>query len=242
MVIWNSIQLPEKEPAFNSPSHISKMSNKIKIGLADDHVLLRDALATLIDGFGNCQVVVQASNGEELIDAIRSGRVPDVLILDLNMPKLSGWEVATWIQENHPEMRVLMLTMYDSELSLIRLLQAGVKGFLKKDIHPDELKQAIHTVMDTGYYYSNYTSSRIAQLFRVNEEGKMVLQKNLLSEQELSFLKLACSELTYKEVALEMGLNPRAVDGLRDQLFVKLDIKSRVGLAIFAIRHGIVNV
>lgn len=218
------------------------MSNKIKIGLADDHVLLRDALATLIDGFGNCQVVVQASNGEELIDAIRKGRVPDVLILDLNMPKLSGWEVATWIQENHPEMRVLMLTMYDSELSLIRLLQAGVKGFLKKDIHPDELKQAIQTVMDTGYYYSNYTSSRIAQLFRVNEEGKMVLQKNMLSEQELAFLKLACSELTYKEVAMEMGLNPRAVDGLRDQLFVKLDIKSRVGLAIFAIRHGVVNV
>jgi DNA-binding NarL/FixJ family response regulator len=135
-----------------------------------------------------------------------------------------------------------MLTMYDSELSLIRLLQAGVKGFLKKDIHPDELKQAIQTVMDTGYYYSNYTSSRIAQLFRVNDEGKMVLQKNLLSEQELAFLKLACSELTYKEVAQQMGLNPRAVDGLRDQLFVKLDIKSRVGLAIFAIRHGIVNV
>jgi two-component system invasion response regulator UvrY len=217
-------------------------SNKIKIGLADDHVLLRDALATLIDGFGNCQVVLQASNGEQLIEKIRSGQVPDVLILDLNMPKLSGWEVANWIHEHHPEMRVLMLTMYDSELSLIRLLQAGVKGFLKKDIHPDELKQAIQTVMETGYYYSNYTSSRIAQLFRVNEEGKMVLQKNLLSEQELAFLKLACSELTYKEVAQEMGLNPRAVDGLRDQLFVKLDIKSRVGLAIFAIRHGVVSV
>ncbi len=214
----------------------------IKIGLADDHVLLRDALATLIDGFGNFQVILQASNGEQLIEKIRAGQVPDVLILDLNMPKLSGWEVANWIHENHPEMRVLMLTMYDSELSLIRLLQAGVKGFLKKDIHPDELKQAIQTVMDTGYYYSNYTSSRIAQLFRVNEEGKMVLQKNMLSEQELSFLKLACSELTYKEVAQEMGLNPRAVDGLRDQLFVKLDIKSRVGLAIFAIRHGIVSI
>ena len=214
----------------------------IKIGLADDHVLLRDALATLIDGFGNCQVILQASNGEQLIEKIRAGQVPDVLILDLNMPKLSGWEVANWIHENHPEMRVLMLTMYDSELSLIRLLQAGVKGFLKKDIHPDELRQAIQTVMDTGYYYSNYTSSRIAQLFRVNEEGKMVLQKNMLSEQELSFLKLACSELTYKEVAQEMGLNPRAVDGLRDQLFVKLDIKSRVGLAIFAIRHGIVSI
>jgi len=220
------------------------MSNStlIKIGLADDHVLLRDALSTLIDGFGNCKVILQAANGEQLIEKIRAGQVPDVLILDLNMPKLSGWEVASWIHEHHPNMRVLMLTMYDSELSLIRLLQVGVKGFLKKDIHPDELKQAIQTVVDTGYYYSNYTSSRIAQLFRVNEEGKMVLQKNLLSEQELNFLKLACSELTYKEVAQEMGLNPRAVDGLRDQLFVKLDIKSRVGLAIFAIRHGIVNV
>lgn len=217
-------------------------SERIKIGLADDHVLLRDALATLIDSFGNCQVILQADNGEQLIEKIRSGLVPDVLILDLNMPKLSGWEVANWIHAHHPDMKVLMLTMYDSELSMIRLLQAGVKGFLKKDIHPDELKQAIHTVMDTGYYYSNYTSSRIAQLFRVNEEGKMVLQKNLLSEQELSFLKLACSELTYKEVAIEMGLNPRAVDGLRDQLFVKLDIKSRVGLAIFAIRHGVVSI
>lgn len=219
-----------------------KKEPKIKIGLADDHVLLRDALASLIDGFGNCEVILQASNGEQLIEKVRSGQVPDVLILDLNMPKLSGWEVATWLHEHQPEMRILMLTMYDSELSLIRLLQAGVKGFLKKDIHPDELKQAIQTVMETGYYYSNYTSSRIAQLFRFNEEGKMVLQKNLLSEQELAFLKLACSELTYKEVALEMKLNPRAVDGLRDQLFVKLDIKSRVGLAIFAIRHGIVNV
>lgn len=215
---------------------------KIKIALADDHVLLRDALASLIDGFGNCQVIVKASNGEELISQIQAGRIPEVLILDLNMPKLSGLEVANWVHEHHPNMRVLMLTMYDSELSLIRLLQAGVKGFLKKDIHPDELRQAIQTVMDTGYYYSNYTSSRIAQLFRTNEEGKMVLQKNLLSEQELAFLKLACSELTYKEVAQQMGLNPRAVDGLRDQLFVKLDIKSRVGLAILAIRHGVVNI
>lgn len=216
--------------------------NKIKIALADDHVLLRDALATLIDGFSHCQVIAQAANGEELIRLIQTGLVPDVLILDLNMPKLSGWEVATWAQEHYPEIRILMLTMYDSELSLIRLLQAGVKGFLKKDIHPDELKQAIQTVMDTGYYYSNYTSSRIAQLFRKNEEGQMNLQHNLLSELELSFLKLACSELTYKEVAQQMGLNPRAVDSLRDQLFVKLDIKSRVGLAIFTIRHGIVNV
>jgi DNA-binding NarL/FixJ family response regulator len=83
-------------------------STKIKIGLADDHVLLRDALATLIDGFGNCEVILKASNGEQLIEKIRAGQVPDVLILDLNMPKLSGWEVANWIHENHQEISVLI--------------------------------------------------------------------------------------------------------------------------------------
>jgi DNA-binding NarL/FixJ family response regulator len=131
--------------------------------------------------------------------------------------------------------------MYDSELSLIRLLKAGVKGFLKKDIHPDELKFAIHSVVQSGYYYSNHTTGKLVNLFRNNPDGNIRLQKAMLSDQELQFLKLACSDLTYKEVAQKMGLNPRSVDSLRDQLFTKLDVKSRVGLAMMAIRHGIAS-
>jgi DNA-binding NarL/FixJ family response regulator len=214
----------------------------IKVGLADDHVLLRNALATLIDGFGDCKVILESDNGKQFINGLKKDKLPDVAILDLNMPEMDGFDTAKFLQNNYPEVHVLMLTMYDAELSLIRLLQSGVKGFLKKDVNPAELKFAIHSVMQTGYYYSNYTTGKIVNLFRQTNTGKNNLQNALLSEQELQFLKLICSDLTYKEVAQRMNLNPRSVDNLRDQLFTKLDVKSRVGLAMVAIRNGIVIV
>ena len=214
----------------------------IRVSMADDHILLRNALATLIDGFGNCRVIHQSGSGKELLQSINDGLIPDVVILDLNMPDMNGFETASWLQKNKPDILVLMLTMYDSELSLIRLLQAGVKGFLKKDIHPNELKLAIKSVVETGYYYSNHTTSKLANLFRNSGSGSNHLQKAMLSDVEIEFLTLACSDLTYKEVAQKMGLNPRAVDTLRDQLFIKLDVKSRVGLALVAIRHGVVTI
>lgn len=209
--------------------------------MADDHVLLRNALASLIDSFENCQVIFQAGTGKELTEAIKKGIDPQVVILDLNMPEMDGFETAQWLQEQQPEILVLMLTMYDSELSLIRLLQAGVKGFLKKDIHPSELKFAIQSVVQNGYYYSNHTTGKLVNLFRQHSDGNSLIQRSVLNDQEILFLKLACSDLTYKEIAQRMSLNPRAVDTLRDQLFVKLDVKSRVGLALVAIRQGVVT-
>lgn len=213
----------------------------IKIAMADDHVLLRNALASLIDGFDNCRVIHQSGTGKQLTGSIAAGAVPDVVILDLNMPEMDGFETAIWLQKNVSQVHVLMLTMYDSELSLIRLLQAGVKGFLKKDIHPSELKFAIQSVVKSGYYYSNHTTGKLVNLFRNNADGTSSLQKAMLSTQELQFLKLVCSDLTYKEIAQQMGLNPRSIDTLRDHLFIKLDVKSRVGLAMIAVRHGLVT-
>jgi two-component system invasion response regulator UvrY len=218
-----------------------KSNTIIKIAMADDHVLLRDALATLINGFDNCRVVHQSGTGKELVENISSGAIPDVVLLDLNMPEMNGFETAVWLQKNMPQVHVLMLTMYDSELSLIRLLQAGVKGFLKKDIHPSELKFAIQSVVQSGYYYSNHTTGKLVNLFRNNADGLSSLQKAILSDQEVEFLKLVCSDLTYKEIAQQMKLNPRSIDTLRDQMFIKLDVRSRVGLALVAIRHGVVT-
>jgi two-component system invasion response regulator UvrY len=215
-------------------------TSPIKVALADDHILLRNALAQLIDSFGNCKTIHQSGTGKELVDYISAGYLPDVVLLDLSMPEMDGFETAVWLQKNAPQVHVLMLTMYDSELSLIRLLKAGVNGFLKKDIHPSELKFAIQSVVISGYYYSNHSTGRLMNLFRNNPDGSMRLQKAMLSEQELQFLKLTCSDLTYKEIAQKMELNPRAVDTLRDQLFTKLDVRSRVGLAMVAIKQGVV--
>lgn len=208
--------------------------------MVDDHILLRNALARLITNFENCEVILEANNGHELLNKLDITDLPDVILLDLNMPGMSGFETATWLYNNHPSIHILMLTMYESDQLLIRLLQAGVKGFLKKDIHPDELNFAISSVVQSGFYCSQQVSGKMANFFRSNDGTSMILEKAMLTELEIDFLKFASSDLTYKEVAMSMRLNPRSIDGLRDSLFEKLEVKSRVGLAMWAIRQGIV--
>jgi DNA-binding NarL/FixJ family response regulator len=210
----------------------------IKIALADDHALLRSALATIINKSGNFNVILEAGNGNELISKMENGNMPDIILLDLNMPAFDGYETARWLQANHPGIHVLMLTMYDTEPTMIRLLQAGVKGFLKKDIDINELRFAINSVMKSGYYYTNHTTGRLINLFRKSQEHSM-LMKSMLTEMEMRFLRWACTDLTYKEIASEMRLNVRAIDNLRDTLFGKLEVKNRVGLVMYSIRHGI---
>lgn len=218
---------------------VKQTTSKIKVALADDHILLRNALANLIDTFDECKVIHQSSNGRELMKHFHEGQIADVVILDLNMPVMDGFETAEWLMQNFPDVNVLMLTMYDTDLALVKLLKAGVKGFLKKDVHPSELKFAIQSVVQSGYYYSNRTTGKLINLFRVGPDNEMALQKKVLSEQEQEFLKLSCSDLTYKEIAMTMGLSPRTVDNLRDLLFEKLKVKSRVGLAMYAMKNGI---
>ncbi|MEP7107112.1 MAG: response regulator transcription factor [Ferruginibacter sp.] len=209
--------------------------------LADDHILLRNALASLINTFAGFNVINMAGDGIELIKIIEEGYIPGIVVLDLNMPKLDGYDTAKWINEYHPEIKILILTMYDSEVALIRLLQVGVRGFLKKDIHPDELKAALNSVARDGFYYSHQTTGKLGNLFRKNSDNHGSIEKAILSDTEINFLKLASTELTYKEIALKMNLTPRIIDNFRDSLFDKLNVKSRVGLAIYAVKNGLVT-
>lgn len=218
------------------------MDKPIKIALVDDHILLRDALAASISKFDQCQVMLLAKNGKELIDNIRSDHLPDIVLLDINMPEFDGYQTAKWLRKYYSDVRVLVLTMYDSELALIRMLQLGARGLLKKDIHPSELYIAIQTTVKTGYYYSGDTATKLAGLLKKGEANTPLVNRITLTENELTFLKLASSERTYKEIALAMEISPRTVDNYRDALFVKLDVKSRVGLVLYAIRNGVVRV
>jgi len=214
---------------------------KYKVILADDHVLLRDALSSLINSFDEFQVIKTVGNGRELMTALSDGNKPSLVILDLNMPLMDGFETAKWLSKNHPEINILILTMYDSEIALIRLLQSGVKGFLKKDVHPQELRHALKSVAMDGYYYSNDTTGKLANLFQKTTDNHAYIEKAMLSDKEIEFLRLASTDLTYKEIAGQLKLTPRAIDGYRDSLFEKLDVKSRVGLAIYAVKNGIVT-
>ncbi len=214
---------------------------KFKVALVDDHGLLRDALATLINTFEEFSVIASLPNGHELIKMLTDGMKPDLILLDLNMPVLDGFETARFLFNSYPEINILILTMYDSEIALIRLLQVGVKGFLKKDTHPIELRAALNAVAEKGFYYSHDTTGKLANLFQKDPNDNSLIQRSMLSEKELEFLRLASTDLTYKEIAAALKITPRTIDGYRDALFDKLDVKSRVGLAIYAVKNGIVT-
>lgn len=212
-----------------------------RIALIDDHILLRDALAAAIDGFGDCKVTILASNGKEFMSQMNDNLPPHLVILDINMPEMDGYETAEWLRTAHPDIRILVLSMYDSDIVMIRLLQKGVRGFLKKDVHPGELKNAIRSTMQTGYYYSGPTTVKLVKLLRTGDANIPVVNTIALTENEIQFLQLASTEMTYKEISARMKISPRTVDNYRDSLFTKLNVKSRVGLVLFAIENGIVT-
>lgn len=218
------------------------MKNNIKIALVDDHVLLRKGLASLLAS-KNFEIVVQANNGKELIENLSSENVPQVALLDINMPLMDGYATALWLRSNYPDVKILALSVYDDEASIIRMLHCGARGYILKDCDPLELIQAIKSLMDTGYYHSELVSLKIMRSFSQsnNNDDSSGHGERGLSEKEIQFLKWICSELTYKEIAAEMKLSPRTIDGYRDGLFEKLGIKSRVGLVLFAVRNQLVQ-
>jgi two-component system, NarL family, invasion response regulator UvrY len=221
------------------------MTDDVKIALVDDHSLLRNGLASLINNLGY-SVLYECSNGQQLIDKVEKNEAPDVILMDINMPEMDGFETTLWLKRNRPLVNVIALSMYDDETSIIRMIKNGARGYILKDINPKELKLAIESVMAKGFYYSDLVSGKIVKRVRnegdEDEEGNNSKLAVKLNERQIEFLKLAATEMTYKEIAERMHVSPRTVDGYRDELFEKLNIKSRVGLVLFAIKNGIIHV
>jgi len=212
------------------------------IALADDHVMLRNGLASLIKNFGH-EILFEANNGDDVINKIKEGSRPELMLMDINMPVKDGYETSSWIKENHPEIKVLALSMLDDENAIIRMIKNGARGYILKESEPSELRSAINAVLQKGFYYSEMVTGRLVHSISGtdvdNNGSQQVIQ---LSDREIEFLKFACSEMTYKEIAAQMHLSPRTIDGYRDALFLKLDIKTRTGLVIYAIKNGIYKI
>lgn len=219
------------------------MPEKANVVLVDDHNLLRNGLANLIESFGEYKILFEAENGNDFINKLSLYPSPHAVLMDINMPGMDGYEACLWLKNNRPEIKVLALSMYDNESSVIRMFKAGAKGYILKDCDPVDLKTALCSLVTKGFYYSEMVTGKLIRTINSMDgaEGdiKNVVQ---LNDREISFLKFVCSEFTYKEIAEKMFLSPRTIDGYRDDLFQKLNVKTRVGLVMYAIRNTIVNI
>ncbi len=211
------------------------------IVLVDDHVLLRNGLASIVSSLGHT-VLFEADNGRDFCDKLDENNLPELVLLDINMPVMDGYETCRWLSQHHPDIKVLALSMYDNEASVIAMLKEGAKGYLLKDSDPKQLSAALQDIQKKGYYYSDMVSGKLIHALHQSNNEITLKKSSVLSTREMDFLKYSCSELTYKEIADKMCVSPRTVDGYRDALFEKLDVKTRVGLAIYAIKNGIVDI
>lgn len=203
--------------------------------IVDDHTLFAKSLVGLINSFDDFEVVQVMKNGQELVNYFKDGdQIPDIVLLDIRMPVMDGIETMAWLKDHFPEQKVLALTMEHDEETIIKMIRLGCRGYLLKDIDPDEFSHALSRVYDDGYYNNEETREAMSHQMR---------HKNIeeLSPREKEFLHLACSERTYKEVAEVMHLSPKTIDGYRENLFHKLEVKSRVGLVLFAVKNRMIS-
>lgn len=208
----------------------------IPIGIVDDHQLFLKSLGLMLKSFKVYDVVVEALNGKELQDKMLTcKKVPEIMLLDVNMPIMNGIETAKWLNKTYPNMKLVALSMNDNDMVIIDMIKAGCCAYLLKETHPDELEKALQEIHLKGFYNGDVSNINFRRLLLAEKEAIQI------TEKEKQFLQHACSDLTYKQIAALMFLSERTIDGYREILFGKLKVQSRVGLAMEAIRRGLVT-
>ncbi len=208
----------------------------ITIGIVDDHQLFLKSLSLMLASFKNYDVTVEALNGKDLQEKMASGKdVPDIILIDVNMPVMNGVDTTAWLHANHPSVKLVALSMNDDDKTIIEMIKAGSCAYLLKDTHPNELEKALAEINLKGYYNADVSNINYRRLIMTDQKKETVT----ISDKEKQFIQLACSDMTYKQIASVMNLSERTIDGYRESLFQKLNVQSRVGLAMEAIRKGL---
>lgn len=228
--------------------------HQIQIGIVDDHNLFRKGLIKLInlgDKHNKYSILFEAGDGNELIEKIYSKNKPDIILMDINMPEMDGFETVSWLQKFHPEINVLIISMFESEESIVRMLKLKVKGYLSKDIKVEDMHKALEAIADKGFYYTDKVAEVMAKTIQDGdktsmngEDGQQGANPSVwagLSENEREFVKLACTEMTYQQIAERLSLSVKTIEGYRENMFQKFKLKNRVSLAMFAVRNGLVK-
>jgi DNA-binding NarL/FixJ family response regulator len=217
------------------------MGKNIRVTIADDHALFRKGMISIIRDFPGIEVIEEAHNGIDLLEKIEINR-PDVILLDLKMPEMDGMEANKIIQKQFPEVRIIVLSMYDDDKFIIHLIELGANGYLLKNAEPTEVENAIHAVMDTGFYFNNHVSKVMLKGLISKQKTKPTFENKVeFTARELEVLQLICKEHTNVEIANKLYLSTRTVDGYRNKLLMKTGAKNTAGIVMYAAKHGLVD-
>jgi DNA-binding NarL/FixJ family response regulator len=212
----------------------------IKIAVVDDHTLFRQGLVQLLSLFPDLQVVIQASNGEKFLQELeKATELPDICLLDVNMPGLNGFKTMSIIAEKWKDLKVLAVSMHDNEYATIRMLRNGARGYILKTADPDELHNAITAVYEKGYYLTEDISGRFMKHLHNDPDDIPLLE---LTDKEIEYLNYLACDLGIKEIAEKMEMKTRTLEKHIEILSKKLQIKTRIGMVMFAIKSGIVSI
>jgi DNA-binding NarL/FixJ family response regulator len=226
---------------------MNQPKKRISIAIVDDHNLFRKGLIKLInmaDKDNKYNILFEAENGNELIEKLKS-QTPDIILMDIDMPDMDGHETVTWLKKFNPDISILVISMFESKEHIVRMLRLGVNGYLSKDIEVEDMHKALEEIVSRGFYYSDFVAGVMADTIKNNDLNNIVVANDVwadLNEKEREFIKLACTDLTYYQIAEKMSLSPKTIDGYREALFKRFNVKNRVGLAMFAVRKGLVKI
>ena len=214
---------------------------KIKIAIADDHKIYRDGLKVGLLEDERLELILEADNGEELLEKIQKVQ-PDVILMDLKMPVMDGMEATKEIKKRYSDIKVLVITMYEDDKFIIHLMEIGANGYLLKNAHADEIRKSIYSAYETGYYFNDLVNKALLKKLVLKGNIKPSFNQNIeFTERELEVLLLICEEKTTAEIAKQIFLSARSVEGIRQKLIDKVGVRNTAGLVMFALKNGIVK-
>ncbi len=213
----------------------------IKAAIADDHKIFRKGVILSLRAYPNIKFVQEAENGEELLAGLPESQ-PDVILMDLRMPQKDGIEATKIISKQYPNIKVLVLTMYEDERFVSFLMENGANGYLLKSADPAEIRNAIMEVMARGYYLNNFVNRVL--LKKSHSRSKSIPSLNsevTLNDKEREVVRLLCMEFTASEIAQKMEISPRTVEAIKDRLMERFGAKNTAGLVFFAVKNNLVD-
>lgn len=215
--------------------------NTITVGIADDHKIFRKGVILSLRQYTNISFVFEAENGEELLKELETTQ-PDVVLMDLRMPGKDGIETTKEVSKRFPDVKVLILTMFEDERFVSHLMENGANGYLLKNADPAEIKKAIMEVMARGYYLNNFVNMVLLKKSANKTKAIPSLSSEIvMSDKEKEVVRLLCMEYTAAEIAQKMEISPRTVESIKDRLMERFGLKNTAGLVFFAVKNNMID-